>query len=75
VKLAESMLYVELAKAGGGWLWHNDMIDNKSEPVPGCLGGLAVEKSKGGMGNINGEEVAIALCDLLLWMMIAVEAG
>jgi hypothetical protein len=65
---------VELAKDGGGWLCHNDRINNKLEHVPGCLGGLEVEKSKGRMENIDGELVPTALCDFLLWMRIVAEA-
>jgi hypothetical protein len=70
------MLFVELAKAGGGWLWHNGRIDNKQELVPGyCLGEFVVERAKGRMLNVDGEAVPIALCDLLLWMSIVAEAG
>jgi hypothetical protein len=35
VGLEEGMLSVELVKAGGGWLWCSDRIDNKPELVPG----------------------------------------
>jgi hypothetical protein len=67
VELVEDMLFMELAKARGGWLWHNDKIDNKPEHVPSCcFGGFVVKKAKGGMWNISGEAVPIALCDLLL---------
>jgi hypothetical protein len=39
---AEGMLFVELEKAMGDWLWHNDRIDNKSELVPSYLGEFVV---------------------------------
>jgi hypothetical protein len=55
VELAESMLFVELAKAEGGWLWHNGRIDNKQELVPGyCLGEFVVERAKGRIRDGNG---------------------
>jgi hypothetical protein len=69
------MLFVKLEKAGGGWLWHNDRIDNKSELFPGCCLGELADRVKGRMGNIDGVVVPIALCDLLLWMKIVVKAG
>jgi hypothetical protein len=60
-------LFVELAKVGDGLLWHDDKIDNKPEVGLGyCLGEFVVERAKGRMENIDGEEVPIALCDFLL---------
>jgi hypothetical protein len=35
VELVEGKLFVELTKAGGGWLCRNDKINNKLEVVPG----------------------------------------
>jgi hypothetical protein len=67
VELVEDMLFVELVKAEGGWLWHCGRIGNRLEAASGYwLSGFVVEKSKGMMENI-------ALCNSLLWMMIFVE--
>jgi hypothetical protein len=60
------MLFVELAEAGGGWLWHNDMIDSMPELIPVSLGEFVAERVNGRMQNIGGEAVPIALCDSLL---------
>jgi hypothetical protein len=74
VELAEGMLFVELAKAKGDWLWHSDRIDNKSELSLGCLCGFVVERVKGRTENIDDEAEPITLCVLLLWKIIVVEA-
>jgi hypothetical protein len=55
VELVEDKLFVKLAKAGGGWLWHNDRIDKKLELVPGCcFGGFVGHREKGRMRSIIG---------------------
>jgi hypothetical protein len=53
-ELVAGMLFGELAKVAGDWLWHNDMTDNR--PVLGlsCLSRFAVEKAKGTMESIVG---------------------
>jgi hypothetical protein len=35
VELAEGRLFVGVTKAGGGWLWCNDKIDNWIEVILG----------------------------------------
>jgi hypothetical protein len=76
VGLIGGMLFVELAKARDGWLWHNDRIDKKLELVPDCcLVEFVADRAKGMMGNIDGAVMPITLCDLLLWMKIVTEAG
>jgi hypothetical protein len=37
VALSEDMLFAELAKVVVGWLWHSDMIGNKSRFGLGCF--------------------------------------
>jgi hypothetical protein len=74
VELVEDMLFAELVKAEGGWLWHCGRIGNRLEATSGYwLSGFVVEKSKGMMENIGVVAVHIALCNSLLWMMIFVE--
>jgi hypothetical protein len=69
--MMKGMLFVELVKAGGGWLWHIDRIDNRTEVVHSyCLGEFVEEKAKGTDG-----VVATALCYRLPWIMIVVETG
>jgi hypothetical protein len=46
VKLEEGMLFVELTKARGGWLWHNDRIDNTPEPITNCLSWFVAESKR-----------------------------
>jgi hypothetical protein len=75
VELADGMLFVELMKAGGDWLWCSDMIDNKSEFALGCLGEFVAEKARGRIENIGYEPMPIALCDSLLWMMTVAGAS
>jgi hypothetical protein len=61
VELVDDTLFGGLTKDGGGWLWHSDKIDNRTEVVLGyCLGGF-VERAKGSMGNIVGEVVPTAI--------------
>jgi hypothetical protein len=50
----KGMLFVELMKAMGGWLWHNDRIDKRPELVLDLLGGLVAKTAKGKMENIAG---------------------
>jgi hypothetical protein len=42
VVLLKGMLFGEMMKAGGAWLWRSDMTGNKSEVGLGCFGRLAV---------------------------------
>jgi hypothetical protein len=57
---------VGLMKDGGGWLWHNDKIDNRSEAILNyCLGGF-VKRAKGTMVNIVDVEVPTTRCGSLL---------
>jgi hypothetical protein len=67
VELAQGMLFVELVKDGGGWLWCNDRVDNKLKLVLGYwLGGFMLERGKSRKGSIGGEVVPIARCGLPL---------
>jgi hypothetical protein len=67
VELVEGMLFVELVKDGGGWLWCNDRVDNKLKLVLGYwLGGFMLERGKSRKGSIGGEVVPIAWCGLPL---------
>jgi hypothetical protein len=66
VVLAEGMLFMELAKAKDGWLWHSGMIDNKPKLRLGSFGKFVVETAKGRIENIDCEAVANALCSSLL---------
>jgi hypothetical protein len=50
------MLFVELVKVGGGWLWCSDMTGNRPELRLGCFGKLAVERAKGNIESIGGGE-------------------
>jgi hypothetical protein len=52
-------------------LWHSDRISNKLELGLSCFGKLVVERAKGRMENTDRVAVANALCDSLLWMIIA----
>jgi hypothetical protein len=54
VELADGMLSVELAKAMGGWLWHNGKIDNMPKLGPGYLDGFVTEIAKDKMESIDG---------------------
>jgi hypothetical protein len=63
VILVEGMLFVELVKAEGGWLWRIGRIGNKSELGLVCFAKLVVERAKGRMENTDCEVVANALCD------------
>jgi hypothetical protein len=64
--MAEGRLFVGLMKDGGGWLWHNDKIDNRTEAILSyCLGGF-VKRAKGTMVNIVDGEVPTARCGSLL---------
>jgi hypothetical protein len=66
VELTEGKLFVELAKVGGDWLWHNDKINNRMEVILDyCLGQFVVERAKGRMENMTGEGAPIALCGSL----------
>jgi hypothetical protein len=61
------MLFIELAKVGGAWLWHSDRIDSRMGVVLGyCLGDLVEEIVTCKMGNIAGDMVPTALCCWLL---------
>jgi hypothetical protein len=64
VEVAEGMLFVELAKGRGEWLWRSDRIVNKPELGLGCK--FAVGRAKGGMENTSYEAMPIALCGSLL---------
>jgi hypothetical protein len=63
VELGEGMLFVELTKVEGGWLWHNSRIGSMLEVGFGYFHKLVVEKEKDGMGSIVGGEEPIAWCD------------
>jgi hypothetical protein len=71
VVLAESMLFVELAKAEDDWLWRSSRTSNKLEHELCCFGKPVVERAKGRIENTGYEVMAKALCGSLLWMMIA----
>jgi hypothetical protein len=62
VALSEDMLFVGLAKVVDGWLWHSDMIGNKSGHGLGYFGWLAVGNAKDKMKNIAGGGEPIAWC-------------
>jgi hypothetical protein len=63
VELVKGILFVELMKAMGGWLWHNDRIDKRPELVIDLLGGLVAKTAKGKMENIAGGVGRTAWCD------------
>jgi hypothetical protein len=66
---------VELVKAEAGLLWHSDRTGKRSEFEPSCFGRFMVKRVKDRMENTGCEVMANALCGLLLWMLIAVEAS
>jgi hypothetical protein len=74
VELGQGILFVELAKIVGGWLWRNDMIGNRSELEFGCLDRLVAETAKDRMESIVGGRVPIAWYGSLLVVLIAAEA-
>jgi hypothetical protein len=49
VALPEDMLFVELVKVVDDWLWHSDMIDNRSGLGLDSFDRLVVENAKGKM--------------------------
>jgi hypothetical protein len=53
----EGKLFVKSMKAGGGWLWHSDRIDNMTDAILGYCLGEFVKRAKGMMENIVGERV------------------
>jgi hypothetical protein len=58
--LPEGMLFVELTKVEGDWLWHSDMTGNKPELGLSYFGRLVVEKVKSKMESIGGDGEPIA---------------
>jgi hypothetical protein len=72
IELAKDMLFMELTKGEGDWLWHSGTIGNKSKLGLGCLGEFVMERAKGIMENTGYDVMPIALCDSLLWTMIVV---
>jgi hypothetical protein len=63
VVLLKGMLFVELANAKNGWLWHSDMIRSNPELELGYFGRLLVGRAKGRIENIVGGGEPIAWCD------------
>jgi hypothetical protein len=61
VVLAESMLFTELVKVEGDWLWHNDWVGSMSEAGFGYFVRLVIE-AKDRMENITGDAESIAWC-------------
>jgi hypothetical protein len=74
-ELAEGMLFAELVKDVGVWLWCNGKIGNKPELGFDCFGELEAEKVRGVMESINDGAGLIALCGLPLWRMIVVKVA
>jgi hypothetical protein len=64
--LAEGMLFMELAKVKGDWLWHNDRIGSMPGVKFGCFAKLVVERVKDRIENITGGEGPIEWCGRLL---------
>jgi hypothetical protein len=62
VELVEGVLFRELAKVPGDWLWCNDRIGSMLEVGLGCSDSVVVEKVKDRMHNIAGDEEPIAWC-------------
>jgi hypothetical protein len=56
------MLFVELVKVVDDWLWHSDMIDNRSGLGLDSFDRLVVENAKGKMQSIIGDGESIAWC-------------
>jgi hypothetical protein len=62
VELVEGMLFRELVKVAGDWLWHNGRIGSMLEVELECSDSVMVEKEKDRMENIAGGEEPIAWC-------------
>jgi uncharacterized membrane protein YeaQ/YmgE (transglycosylase-associated protein family) len=62
VELVEGMIFGELAKVVGDWLWRNDRIGIMPEVWLGCSDSVVAEKMKDRMENIAGGEEPIAWC-------------
>jgi hypothetical protein len=62
VILVEGMLFTELAKVEGDWLWCSGRIGSMPEVGFGCFGKLVVEEVKDRMKNIAGGAEPIAWC-------------
>ena len=56
------MLFVELAKVEGDWLWHSGMTSNMPEVGFGYFGRLGLESAEGRMGNNAGDVEPIVWC-------------
>jgi hypothetical protein len=54
------MLFEELIKVVGDWLWHNGGIGRMPEVELGCSDSVVVEKLNDRMENITGGEEPIA---------------
>jgi hypothetical protein len=63
VALAKHMLFVELAKVEGDWLWHSGMTSNMPEVGFAYFSRTVLESVEGRMGNITGYVEPIAWCD------------
>jgi hypothetical protein len=62
VDLVEGMLFRELAKVAGDWLWHNGRIGSMPEVVLGCSDSVVMETMKDRTKNIADGEEPIAWC-------------
>jgi hypothetical protein len=60
MELVEGMLFGELAKVVGDWLWGNGRISSMPEVVLVCSDSVVVEKEKDRMENIAGGDEPIA---------------
>jgi hypothetical protein len=56
------MLFLELVKVVGDWLWRNGRFDNMSELGPSYLDGFMAEIAKDRMACIGGEGEPIMWC-------------
>jgi hypothetical protein len=74
VELVEGILFEELVKVAGDWLWCNGRIGSMPEVVLGCSDSLVVEKTKDMMENIIGGEQPIAWYGWPLGVRFAVKA-
>jgi hypothetical protein len=63
VALAKRMLFVELTKVEGDWLWNSGMTSNMPEVGFAYFSRIVLESVEGRMGNITGYVEPIAWCD------------
>jgi hypothetical protein len=74
VELVDGMLFGELVKVAGDWLWRNGRIGSMPEVGFGCSYSVVLKKVKDRMENIAGGDEPIAWCGLLLGVQFVVKA-